>query len=235
MIAGIQTMIAGIQIAGGKTGVTEFPSRIQGDDMRMFRFVLVGLALCSAGFQAQARSVYGIIGVEPLSLLISPDIDGFSVTSRTRWRTATERIEGEGSFTPMLKGGVRFQSRPVIQDIVVGGGILVNDVFNAPIGTLESRTHFRLGRVFSMGPKLGVIMIGEPSWDGVSDVSLSSTAGIDIGLALSIDTRRVAFGVSLSYMALAPLDVETGGGWEASDNELDMSGAAIQLGVRFLL
>ena len=203
--------------------------------MKYSRLILAVLALSSTGLQAQARSVYGIIGVEPLSLLISPDVDGFTVTRQSPRYTATESIEGGVSFIPMLKGGVRFRSRPVIQDIAVGGGVLVNDVFYAPVGVLESRTHFRIGRVFSMGPKLGLIMIDNPSWDGVSDVSLSGTSGIDVGLVVSIDTRRVAFGVSLSYMALAPLDVETGSGWVPSDNELDLSGAAFQLGVRFLL
>lgn len=193
--------------------------------------------------RTEARSVYGTIAFEPLGVLFSPDIDGFTVSQTTRTRTGTrtttrteiEEIEGIGSWAPMLKAGLRFDANILYVDVAAGGGGLINGAFVAPLGTLEAAARFKLGRAVTLGPYVAYVGVGEPEWVEDADVTFSSTDGVEFGLGFTAGGRRAAFSASLGYLALSAVDVETGGEWTASDDELDLSGVFVKLGVRFFL
>ncbi len=204
--------------------------------------LMVGLAamLSFLAPVAEARSIYGIIGFDPGGFLISPDIDGFNVSISSRSRYSyyykSEEIEGVASWAPMLRAGIRFDAQRVVTDLTIGGGSLIGGAFIAPVGALEARLRFRLRHNVMLGPQLGVVYVGEPDWQGDADISFSDTTGVDIGFGVTIGgQRRILFNGSLSYLAVSPLDVETGSGWRASDRELDISGAWLKLGVLFIL
>jgi hypothetical protein len=191
----------------------------------------VGVVLSVQGASAQTRSVYGIIGVDPASFLASPDVDGFSVSrSYGRYRSS-QTVQGVGSWAPMLKGGLQFGSESTELTVTIGGGGLVNGVFTAGMAELALDLRFRLGRRVTLAPHLAAISISEPSWSGSADVSFSGTSGGAIGFDFTVGGRRVAFDGCLSYVALSPIDVETGSGWTANSDELDLSGVLLRCGV----
>jgi hypothetical protein len=194
-------------------------------------------SLVLAGRAEESRSIYGILEADPASVLLSPDVDGFSLTrsysSRYYSYTMRESCSGIGSWAPMLRGGAGFVSNKLTTDVTIGGGALVNGCFVAPMGALSVDIRLRPNRLVTIGPHLALVTIGEPEWQGIADVSFSSTSGFEAGLDFTVGKRRVAFGASLSYISLSPLDVTTEGGWVASSDQLDLSGAILKLGAVF--
>jgi hypothetical protein len=148
---------------------------------------IVGIAVLLAGMTSgvEARNVYGTLAFESLSMLFSPDIDGFTVSRttqsctgrRTIIRRDTEEIEGVGSWVPTLKAGIRLDANALY-----------------------------------------------------ADISFSSTSGAEIGVGLTDGGQRAAFSVSIGYLMLSEIDVETNSGWGASDDEFDLSGPFLKLG-----
>lgn len=170
-----------------------------------------------------------VMEINPLSYLISPDIDDFQVTNGA----LLEEIDGVGSLYPTLKAGVGFESDTMIFDILGGVGYLWNDAFTATTysGDLFLRLKVDPKGVFTVGPHLGAIYFN-PDYDGVAQVNLDSDTGIVGGVAFTVGSPRVAFSAALDYLS-AKFDVSTSGGWTASENQLDLSGFQVVLGVQF--
>jgi hypothetical protein len=193
------------------------------------------VALSVQAASPETRSVYGILRVEPMSILVSPDAEGFSVSRKYRTSyysyRASERVDGVGSWAPMVKGGLRFDSPKLATDLTVGVGALISPAFTAPMAELALDFRFNLGSIVTLGPHLALVTMGEPSWGGNADVSFSSASGAAGGVEVTVGKKRVFFNASLSYLALSPCDVETGSGWTASSDELDFSGVLGRLGV----
>ncbi len=184
----------------------------------------------------RTRKVHGLIDVAPLSFLFSPDIEGFRVSRSDRNWHITEEIEGFASVTPMIRLGLQLSphNRSML-GFTVGGGALVNDAFTAPIGMLDARWQFKIGRHAAIGPRLGLMYIGEMEWEGIADVSFDSTAGALLGLEFTVGGRIVEFAAAVGYCVLDDSDVETGGGWRPSSGSVDLSGVMVNLGARFRL
>ncbi|KPJ75597.1 MAG: hypothetical protein AMJ54_14515 [Deltaproteobacteria bacterium SG8_13] len=178
---------------------------------------------------AAAAEVDFVMEINPLSYMISPDVDNFNVTDGI----LLEEIEGVGSLYPNLKAGVGFESETMIFDILGGVGYLWNDAFTATAFSADLVLRLKVDQrgIFTVGPHLGMIYF-DPTYDGTAQVSLGSDTGLVGGVAFTVGSPRVAFTALLDYLS-AKFDVSTGGGWTASQSQLDLSGFQVVLGVQF--
>lgn len=189
-------------------------------------FLMLGLLVLPS---AAAADVDFVLEINPLSYLISPDVDDFKASNGI----ILEEIDGVGSLYPTLKAGVGFESETMILDILGGVGYLWNDAFTANTfsGDLFLRLKVDRRGIFTVGPHLGLIYF-DPDYDGTARVSLDSDTGVVGGVAFTVGSPRVAFSAALDYLS-AKFDVSTSGGWTASESELDLSGFQVILGVQF--
>jgi len=198
----------------------------------LMRKAMIVICLVVALFSIPAvgmADVDFVLEINPLSYLISPDIDDF----RTSNGIVFEEISGYGSLYPTLKAGIGLESRTMIIDLLAGVGYLWNDAFNATTISGDMFLRFKLGQrgIFTLGPHVGIISF-KPDWDGPSEIVLQDETGWAGGLALTVGSPRVAFSAVFDYLS-ADFGVEPSGGWTANTSSLDISGLLIQLGVQF--
>jgi hypothetical protein len=118
-------------------------------------------------------------------------------------------------------------------DLTGGGGVLANGAMYASFVTVDIALRFKPTKNFSIGPHFGIISFSDLEWVGDADITFSDADGTIIGIVTTLDFSSVFLMLSIDYVS-ATFDVEqTGSGWTTSDNELDMSGTAIQFGVGF--
>jgi len=179
-----------------------------------------------AGVAADADFV---LEINPLAYLVSPDIEDFRASNGL----FLEEISGFGSLLPSLKAGVGFESGTVILDLLGGFGYLWNDAFSATCYSGDAFLRFKLGRQgnVTLGPHLGVVRF-EPDYDGIAQVDLGTETGWVAGLGFTAGSSRVAFAMTLDYLSAA-FDAAGSGGWTTNQNELDISGFQVVLGVQF--
>ena len=188
--------------------------------------LLLGLLLTPL---TAAADVDFVLEINPLSSLISPDVDNFKITNGI----LLEEIDGIGGLYPTLKAGVGFESETMIFDILGGVGYLWNDAFTANTYSGDLFLRFKVGRreIFTVGPHLGFIYF-DPDYEGTARVKLGSDTGIVGGVAFTVGSPRVAFSAALDYLS-AKFDVTTSGGWTANQSQLDLTGLQVVLGVQF--
>ena len=170
-----------------------------------------------------------VFEIDPLSYIVSPDIDGFKTTDGT----VIEELEGYGSLYPSLKVGIGLESKTHIIDILGGAGYLWNDGFSAKTFSMDTFFRFKVDQrgIFTVGPHIGVIRFN-PEWDGPSEIDLADETGWVLGVGFTVGSPKVAFAAALDYLD-AEFDVTPQAGWTANENVLDISGFLIQLGVQF--
>lgn len=172
-----------------------------------------------------------ILDLRPVSILLSPDVDGFRVSNPTR----TETISGSGSWMPTLKAGLRIDTSALNIDLTGGLGVLVNDAFYSYMYLGDLALMFKISKHATIGPHVSVIRF-DPSWDGSksdsSDVRLSEETAIMPGLHFTAGGKAASFSASIDYIN-ASFDVTTRNGWVANDDSIDISGFSVQLGVLF--
>lgn len=203
------------------------------------------LFLLLAGFvaflpcQNQAQSpVSFVLNASPLSLLISPDIDGFSVSKSSGsiyyYTDYKEQIEGFGSFTPSIKAGIGINLSILYLDITGGIGYSYNAAFSAPFYGGDFALRFKLGKIVTIGPHFGT-MIMKPKWTGSGDFSNSDYIDFSTMFAFIVGPtftlgKKVCFVTSIDYV-MGKSDVTTTNGWVANSSELNLSGFQLNYGI----
>jgi hypothetical protein len=176
-----------------------------------------------------------ILDLRPVSVLFSPDLDGFKVSRTSGFITESDTIRGSGSWIPNLKTGLRISTSPLNIDLTGGLGFLYNDAFHATMYLGDLALRFKISRHATIGPHVSIIRFN-PTWDGSgsdsSDVKLSDETAVMPGLCFTVGGKVASFSASIDYIDTS-FDVTTQNGWVANDTSLDMSGYAIQLGVLF--
>jgi hypothetical protein len=169
---------------------------------------------------------------KPGSLLLSPDLDGFSVYHYGGWTSYEDRVEGVGSFLPRLNLGIGISVPVIYIDITGGVGVLINGGIIAPFYTPDLAIKFKLGRFITLGPHIGMLFMN-PTWNGQNsdseDVEFSADTGFNTGLCFTAGHPKVGFSMTLDYVSQT-FNVETFNEWYGPD-ELDMSGFSINLGL----
>jgi len=197
---------------------------------KAFLTIFFVTVFCWVAMPALAEVTF-IIDLKPASYLFSPKVSDFKVGKTGSYYSYTEEIQGYGSWIPTLKAGVGIGTSVANIDLTGGVGYLWNMAFNASMFIGDAAVRFKLGEHFTLGPHVGVIHF-IPSWSGEGDVDLSSTTGFAGGVSFTAGGKIASFSMTLDYLN-ASFDVTTRNGWVASDNKLDISGVALQMGVLF--
>jgi len=205
----------------------------------MLALLLFGLLLMPVSAMAEVNFT---MDLSPISMLISSDLDGFQVSKSSFGYYQSETIDGTGSFLPNLKAGIGIDTGKVMHlDITGGVGYLFNAAFSAPMFTLDVAPRFKLGNVVTLAPHIGYIQFGDLSWGDGMDTLMSDSddvkltdggSGLIYGLSLTAG-KKVAFVGSIDGISVGEYKVTTNNGYNANRNTLDISGIAIQLGIKF--
>jgi len=193
---------------------------------------LVPVALLAFILSATAATDI-VIDVRPGTLLIGGG-DDFKVrgTSESNIGQLNE-VEENGALStlPNLRLGVGFESGDSIADITGMLGIIVNERFRSLMVGGDASWLHKFRKNVAMGPHLGIAMLTQPEWSGDAEVEFDDSWGLIGGFQMSVG-YDILFVFSIDYLLAQPFDVTTTGDWVASDEELDMSGLAVQFGIR---
>lgn len=192
---------------------------------------------------SHAFEVDFVLDLQPLTVLVSPDSDGFYLerSSGGTYYSSYERmeIEGSGSFMPTLDVGVGFDTSIARLDTTVGLGYLWNDAFGGVVSLVSFDAKFKLGRAVTLGPRIALVFSENLYFHDIDndDVWLSAEEGMQgvmYGIDFTAGGKTVSFHLNLDYVDLKPYEVHNDySSWAASDDELDLSGYAVGLGVVF--
>jgi hypothetical protein len=186
--------------------------------------ILLVAAILSPTGSASADTDF-ILDIVPGYILFSTDLDGAKVTDGKR----VEEIDGYLSNMPILTGGLGINKEKMFIDLTGGLGYLFNSSFTSVMYLFDAAGRFKFSDDrMTVGPHFSLVYF-QPSWDGDLDISLSNEAGFILGATLTVGTRPFSFLASLDYVN-ASLGVDAPDA-SVSQDDLDLSGIAIQLGL----
>jgi hypothetical protein len=199
--------------------------------LKVTLFAMISVFMMS-GNGIAGETVKFVLRADPVSFMISPDIDGFYVQNSG----IREEIDGTTAWTPSIHAGIGFDAGDkVLLDATVGVGLYYGgEVLESSFVTQRLSARFKLGKVVTLGAQFGLIQFDDLEWDGddaKSNVNFSDSDGYLAGLSFTAGSDRVSFSLSVEYVSLDDFDVTTTGGWTPSSNNLDLSGTLINMGV----
>ncbi len=150
---------------------------------------------------------------------------------------ADEEMMSLVSTMPSLALGAQIAGDSLVGDAQVGVAAFLNSQIRS-VGLFgKLGLMMEVEKSILTGPHIGLYYFLEPEWWGDSDVAFDDAIGYLIGWQ-AIMGDKVSFVFSVDYL-MAEIDVSnldtdrrTPGGWTASDNKIDISGLAVQFGVR---
>lgn len=141
-----------------------------------------------------------------------------------------EKLSSVSTF-PNIKLGAGYDSRDWYLEALGGVGIFINDPFQATFFSGDVAAMYKYRKNLSVGPHGALLFFQEPNWGGDADIELSDSWGGMLGMQVLLG-YDLLFVFSVDYMFIQPFDVKEPGRWHASDSELDLSGIALQFGMR---
>lgn len=193
---------------------------------RRFLLVIITLSLFAA-LSGRCLADWGwLVDIMPGAVLASFDSDEFHV-----------RGQGEEEETslicaiPSIGGGVRYERPSGYLALKGAGGLLLNTRLRAYTLQGVAELMFEIKESAMLGPHVGVGYCFDPDWWGDADVQLDETGMFMGGIQLTMGDR-VSYVFSADYFSTV-FDVDSvGAGWVANDDEIDLSGFAVQFGLR---
>ena len=201
--------------------------------LKVILFAMISVFMMS-GNGITGETVKFILSADPVSFMISPDIDDFYIQGSG----IREEVDGYTSWTPSINAGIGFNAGDsVLLDATLGvGWYYGGEVFESSFVTERLSARIKLSKVITLGARLGLIQFDDLEWDGdygQSNIKFSDSDGYIAGLSFTAGSDRVSFSLSVEYVGLDDFDVKTTGGWTSSSNSLDLSGTLINMGVLF--
>jgi hypothetical protein len=201
--------------------------------LKVILFAMISVFMMS-GKGVTGETVKFILSADPVSFMISPDIDDFYIQGSG----IREEVDGYTSWTPSINAGIGFNAGDsVLLDATLGvGWYYGGEVFESSFVTERLSARIKLSKVITLGARLGLIQFDDLEWDGdygQSNIKFSDSDGYLAGLSFTAGSDRVSFSLSVEYVKLDDFDVTTTGGWTSSSPSLDLSGTLINMGVLF--
>jgi opacity protein-like surface antigen len=201
--------------------------------LKVILFAMISVFMMS-GNGITGETVKFILSADPVSFMISPDIDDFYIQGSG----IREEVDGYTSWTPSINAGIGFNAGDsVLLDATLGvGWYYGGEVFESSFVTERLSARIKLSKVITLGARLGLIQFDDLEWDGdygQSNIKFSDSDGYLAGLSFTAGSDRVSFSLSVEYVQLDDFDVTTTGGWTSSSPSLDLSGTLINMGVLF--
>ncbi|MGD9874958.1 MAG: hypothetical protein AB7T27_11930 [Kiritimatiellia bacterium] len=190
--------------------------------------------LFASGLTAQAFDKMELTAdIRPGSILLHTADGDFEVKGPGPERLNTYEIEEAGAIStlPNINLGVGFADPNLYLDLTATAGFLINSRFNSPMIGANAALTFRPEKNFAVGPHLGLMHFVDPEWKGDAELEISDSSALLIGMQASLG-YDVLFILSVDYLYADPMDVTAEEEWITSDDELDISGIAIQFGIQ---
>jgi hypothetical protein len=190
------------------------------------QFAVTLMAVLMIASVARAESDFDIVvNAMPATVLIDIDGDKFSATG------SDGRISLSELYTmPNIAVGIGTELEDLYVDLVGGAGIIINDGFRSFILQAILELTFEASDSLNIGPRIGLIHFEDPEWLENDDVEFDAETGLLVGVSMAMGDK-IKYLVSVDIID-ATFDLNTGAGVTTSESELDLTGLAIQFGVR---
>jgi hypothetical protein len=199
--------------------------------MRMRIGLVAAAGLLCIGVAGSARADWGwLVDITPGTVLANFEANDFDITGTDRGITEQEEMS-LASTIPSVSAGVRYERPSGYIDLKAGGGMLLNARLRAYMlqGVVGGLVEVKQSMM--IGPEVGVAYFADPEWWGDADVDLDPALGFLVGFRILMGDR-VSYVLAFDYYSFT-FDVDrVGAGWTPSDTEIDMSGPAVQFGLR---
>lgn len=167
-----------------------------------------------------------VVDMLPAAILANIAADDFSVTGPNGKETPSLI-----SSVPTVTVGADIACLDGHLSLRLGGGMLLNSSLGTWLATGQAGFSLEVQRNVMFGPHIGLSYYAAPEWWGDTEITLDETMGFLVGLHVAAGDR-IAYLFSVDYMSMS-FDVDTHGtDVQHSKNELDMSGLAVQFGLR---
>lgn len=134
------------------------------------------------------------------------------------------------SSMPNASTGIGIEQGKWSAEVTAGVGMILNSSYSSFMlqGTLWGS--YEAATSVTVGPHIGLIYLLGPDWSGAADVELADTTGWMAGVHLTMgDKISYLFQVDLIS---AEVDAQPGTGWSAEGGSLDLTGIAVQFGLK---
>ena len=166
------------------------------------------------------------VDILPGALLANFSADEFNVTE-----DGTQEEVSMLSSVPSIAVGMAIERDSGYIDVKAGAGMILNSKFSSFMFFGTAGIYSEVRPSILMGPHITIAQFSAPNWWGDADIEFSDTTGYLVGMHL-IAGDRISYLLSIDYLAAA-FDVDTEASTaEASEPELDISGIAVQFGIR---
>ena len=203
---------------------------------KCFKVLVVVVFCLLPSFAFAGEDVKFVFEFDPLSVLVSPDLDGFYVSDSGYYSYFREEIDGTTVFAPSIHAGVGFAVNDKFEiDGMVGYGWYFADVIESDFLTVKAVGRFTFNRFVTLGIEAGYVSFSGLEWDGEwandNDISFSDSNGVLFGVSFTAGIEQISFNMSVEYMKLDESDITTRNGWNTSSNKLDLSGVLVNFGI----
>lgn len=180
----------------------------------------------SSSTQRRSGRVSWALDLQPAAVLANIAADDFSVRGPNGKETLSLI-----SSVPALTLGADIACLDGYLNLRGGGGLLLNSALGAWMANAQVGYSLEVKRNVMFGPHIGLSYFSEPEWWGDTEITFDDTVGYLIGLHVAAGDR-IAYLLTVDYMSMQ-FDVSgKGPGVTTSSNELDLSGLAVQFGLR---
>ncbi|NIQ74821.1 MAG: hypothetical protein GWN80_04685 [Gammaproteobacteria bacterium] len=195
---------------------------------------LAGLILLpTAGFaqleeEEEKETVNKILVVNAVPAAILLDIDG----SKLRVSGPDGETRMSQVFTiPNLAAGIGAELNDEwFADLTAGAGFIINDSFQSLFLQVVAGASCLISESFRLGPRAGLIFHPDPNWSEDDNLDFDSATGFILGAHATLGDR-VKYFVSVDLVDTT-FDFSLSEGSAASDDDFDLTGIAVQFGVR---
>jgi len=189
-------------------------------------FVLALLLLPPAVSRAEMRWQ---VDVMPASILVNFN-DAFTLEQSGNTGTTKESISMMSSL-PNITAGVSIETGGCNLELKAGPGLLLNTRVRAPMLFGTAGVSLEVKPSVFLGAHLQVMHCWDGDWWGDGKVDLKASNPTFGGGVHIIAGDKVAYLLSVDYMTIT-FDATGKEGWTANSDKLDMSGIAVQFGVK---
>ena len=186
-----------------------------------------GLSRADTGKISRVQSGW-IVDVMPASILSNFKVNDFDV-SGPEGREEMSLV----SAMPTVGAGYLVNFADGYADIKGGTGLLLNTRVRSYLLSGAVEGMFEVKRSVMVGPHLGVAYFLQPEWWGDAEVQMDNAAGVFGGVSI-IMGDRISYILSVDYLSLSFDTTGFAPGWSTEDSQdkIDMSGVAVQFGLR---